>query len=269
MKKEPLVSVVIPVYNREKHIKKCLELITNQTYKNLEIIVVNDGSTDSSMEIAKQYPVKIIEHPKNRGLSAARNTGIDNAAGKYIHFMDDDDEINLAFYENLVKASEETGTDISASGMISQAMRHKTQLFKKRKEHISLQERLTATYVGKWGYVWRYLFKLDFLKNYNLRFEDGRLMEDLAFSFAAIYYANKVVTVPNAEYLYIFTPNSIVNTDNPEIRKKRRIDKKHAQQFILNFAKEHGNFKIPGITTGKIKYILRKVYVLFFTPKHQ
>ncbi len=269
MNKPPLVSVIIPVYNREKHIKQCLEIITNQTYENLEIIVVNDGSTDSSMEIAKQYPVKIIEHPKNRGLSAARNTGIDNATGKYIHFMDDDDEINLAFYENLVKASEATGTDISASGMISQATKHKTQLFKHRKEYLSLQERLTATYVGKWGYVWRYLFKLDFLKKYNLRFEDGRLMEDLAFSFAAIYYANKVVTVPNAEYLYVFTPNSIVNTDNPEVRKKRRTDKKHAQQFILNFAQEHGDFKIPGVTTGKIRYILRKVYVFFTKPKTQ
>ncbi len=268
MTTQPLISVIIPVYNREKYIKSCLENIINQSYKNLEIIVVNDGSSDKSVEIINQYPVvKLVEHKENQGLSEARNTGIDNAKGKYIHFMDDDDAINSTFYENLVKASEETNADISASGMIHQKTKGKTQIFKKQKESVSLQEKLTATYVGKMGYVWRYLFKLDFLKKHNLRFLKGRLIEDLPFSFSAIYFANKVVTVPNTSYLYVFTPNSIVNTTNKKVREKRRLDRAFAQQFILTFAQQHGNFKIPGVNTGKLGYILRKFLISLSNPR--
>ncbi len=263
----PLISVIIPVYNREKHLKKCLDIITNQTYKNLEVIVVNDGSSDSSMDIARKFSVKIIEHQKNRGLAAARNTGIDNAKGKYIHFMDDDDEINANFYENLLKASEETNADMTASGVIHQKAKGKTQIFKTQREYISLKDKLTATYVGKSGYVWRYLFRLDFLKKNNLRFEEGKVIEDLPFSFQAVFYTNKLVTVPNAEYLYVYMPDSIMNTKNEEARKKRRRDKKYAKEFVLNFAKEHGNFKIPGVNTGKLKYVFRKIMMSLSNPR--
>ncbi len=263
----PLISVIIPVYNREKHLKNCLEIITNQSYKKLEVIVVNDGSSDKSMDIARQFPVTIIEHKKNRGLAAARNTGIDKAKGKYIHFMDDDDEINPTFYENLVKASEENNADISACGMIHQKAKGKTQIFKKVKVYNSLDERLTATYVGKWGYVVRYLFKLEFLKKNNLLFEEGKVIEDLPFSFQAVFYANKLVTVPNAEYLYIYNTNSIMNSNDKKAKEKRRQDREYSKEFILNFAREHGNFKIPGVNTGKLKYIFRKMMMSLSNPK--
>ncbi len=268
----PLISVIIPVYNREKHIKKCLEIITNQSYRNLEIIVVDDGSSDSSVDIIEAFTdqrVSLIKHLKNKGLAGARNTGIDNAKGKYIHFMDDDDEINPTFYENLLKVSEAHNADISACGMIHQKAKGKTQIFKKIKVHNSLNKRLTATYVGKWGYVVRYLFKLEFLKQNNLRFEEGKVIEDLPFSFQAVFYANKLVTVPNAEYLYVYNTVSIMNSDTKEAKTKRRAGRKHSKQFILNFAKEHGNFKIPGVNTGKLKYILRKVLVGLSFPKKQ
>ncbi len=255
----PLISVVIPVYNREKHIKNCLEIITNQSYRNLEIIVVDDGSTDNSVAIVNQFSnIKLIHHQKNKGLASARNTGIVNASGKYIHFMDDDDEINDTFYENLLKASERNNADISACGMIHQKAKGKTQIFKKIKIHNSLNEKLSATYVGKWGYVVRYLFKLEFLKENKLFFEEGKVIEDLPFSFQAVFYANKLVTVPNAEYLYVFNAESIMNSKTKEAKSKRRAGRKHSKQFVLNFAKEHGNFKIPAVNTGKWKYILRK-----------
>lgn len=257
----PLISVIIPVYNRENHIKKCLETITNQSYKNLEIIVVNDGSTDSSMSIAKQYIdlIKIIDHPKNQGLSAARNTGIDNATGEYIHFMDDDDEVNLEFYEKLLKASVETDADMACCSFINQQLLSKSQIITKKKVYTSIKGKYTATYVGKNGYCWRYLFKTSFLRKNNLRFEVGRLIEDLPFSFAAVFYANKIVTVPNTEYIYVYTPNSIINSIDEEKIKKLKKDYKHSKDFIFNFAKKNGNFKIPGVNTGKVQYFLKKV----------
>ncbi len=264
----PLISVIIPVYNREKYIKNCLDILLNQTYKNLEIIVVDDGSSDNSVKIIKQYPsVKLIEHTENKGQSEARNTGMENATGKYIHFMDDDDEINCTFYENLLKASEENNADMSCCGIIHQKSKGKSQIFNKLKVHTNLQDKLTATYVGKWGYVVRYLFRADFLKKHHLQFEKGTLIEDLPFSFQAVFYANKLVTVPNAEYLYVFNPNSSLNTKNKEVQQKRRIGRKHSKQFILNFAKEHGNFKIPGVNTGKWKYIVRKLLMTLSSPK--
>lgn len=264
----PLISVVIPVYNRENYIKNCLDLITNQTYKNLEIIVVNDGSTDSSMDIIKQFSsVTIIDHIKNKGLAAARNSGIDIAKGEYIHFMDDDDEINNSFYENLIQASIETDADMSCCGMIHQKAKGKTQLFNYKKTYSSLQEKLKITYVGKWGYVVRYLFKLDFLKKNNLRFEEGKVIEDLPFAFAAVYYANKIVTVPSANYLYVYNSDSIINSDDIEARKKRNIGREYSKKFILNFAKEHGDFKIPGVTKGIFRYVFRKLTTYISNPK--
>ena len=182
MNKEPLVSVVIPVYNGEQYVKSCLDMMMTQSYQNLEIIVVNDGSVDQSAAMAKGYQVKVINHEQNRGLSAARNTGIDAATGEFIHFMDVDDTINIDYYKALVEAIIDTEADIACGGMVNEKKSYKTRLYRKRKTLISTKEKLEATYVGKWGYVWRYLFKLDFLKQHGLRFEEGRFIEDMMFS---------------------------------------------------------------------------------------
>lgn len=259
---QPLVTVVVPVYNGGKFIDKCLNSLSNQTYKNLEIIVVNDGSSDNSEKIIKKYPVKLITHEKNSGLSASRNTGIDAATGEYIHFMDVDDSINEVYYEAMVEAAVSTGADVACGGMIHEKNRYKTQRFNTKDVFVSTKDKLTATYVGKWGFVWRYLFRLNFLKENNLRFEEGRFIEDLPFSVPAVYFANKVVTVPKAEYYYYYSPNSILNNKDKAHQEKRRRDLTHANQQILAFAGKH-NFKIPGINAGKMRYILRKIYYNF------
>lgn len=106
MNAQPLVSVIVPVYNKEKYLKKCIDSIINQTYSNLEIILINDGSKDSSLEICYTYEkkdrrIKVIDQ-KNAGPSVARNKGIENASGEYISFVDADDEIELNTYEILV-----------------------------------------------------------------------------------------------------------------------------------------------------------------------
>lgn len=259
----PLITVVIPVYNGEKFIKTCLENVLGQSYKNLEIIVVNDGSTDKSAEIAAQYPVKTVTHEKNSGLSAARNTGIDNATGDYIHFMDVDDLLNTDFYNAMAKAVVETSSDIACSGVIHEQEKYKTQLFGKQKTYISTKDKLTATYVGKWGYVWRYLYRLDFIRQNNLRFEVGRFVEDLSFSLPSLYFAKKIVVVPGATYLYAFVENSIINNPDKTHKAKVKEDFRHAQKVILDFASKH-NFKIPGLNTGVWRYVLRKIYVKIF-----
>lgn len=259
----PLITVVIPVYNGEKYVKTCLDNVLGQSYSNLEIIVVNDGSTDKSAEIAAQYPVKIVTHPQNRGLSAARNTGIDSATGDYIHFMDVDDLLNTGFYAAMAKAIVETGSDIACCGVVHEQAKYKTQIFKKQKVYTSTKDKLTATYVGKWGYVWRYLYRMDFLRQHNMRFEVGRFVEDLSFSLPSLYFAQKIVVVPGAKYLYVFAENSIINKPDKAHQAKVKADAKHAKQVILDFAAKH-SFKIPGLNTGVWRYVLRKMYVKMF-----
>ena len=101
----PGVSVIIPVYNSEKYLKRCLTSVLNQTLSNIEIICVNDCSTDSSLEILKNYDVKIIDLKENKGASFARNLGIKNAQGEFLAFIDSDDYIKEDFLEKLYKQS--------------------------------------------------------------------------------------------------------------------------------------------------------------------
>ncbi|MCL7988597.1 glycosyltransferase [Sphingobacterium sp. lm-10] len=260
MTQGPLISVVIPVFNGEQYVKSCLENMFAQSYKNLEIIVVDDGSSDRSGQIALQYPVKLIRLDENRGLSAARNTGIDAASGSYIHFMDVDDGINLEYYQQMADAVMATQADIACGGMLNEKHSYKTWRFKKQVVYHSAKDKLKATFVGKWGYVWRYLFRLDFIKEQGLRFEEGRFIEDLTFSLPAVYHAKSLVVVPGAEYIYYHRENSIMSKKDKAHREKRRIDWSHAKAFRKEFARQH-NLKIPGIDTGRFSYLLRKVFL--------
>ncbi len=117
---ENLISIIIPVYNGEKYLSKCIDSILSQTYQNLEIILVDDGSIDSSPKICDEYSkkdnrIKVI-HKKNGGVSSARNIGIAESTGDYIGFVDSDDYIELNMYENLFKALKDNNTEISMCG---------------------------------------------------------------------------------------------------------------------------------------------------------
>jgi glycosyltransferase involved in cell wall biosynthesis len=187
--------------------------------------------------------------PQNRGLSAARNEGMDAATGDYIHFMDVDDAINDRFYELLSKAVVETDADVACCGMINEPKPHRTLLFTERRELVTTKDKFGVTNVGVWSFVWRYLFRAEFLKKHEeLRFEEGRLIEDMPFTVPAIYFANKVVTVPGAEYRYIWREGSIMATRDKARRKKRHQDHRHAKTLRHNFARKHG-FRIPGVPT--------------------
>lgn len=117
MDRETLISIIVPVYNVEDYVRKCLDSIINQTYKNIEIIIVNDGSTDNSLKICKEYSKKdnriILIDQNNQGLSSARNNGIKKSHGQYIGFVDSDDVISPYMYEYLYKAIKEDNSNIS------------------------------------------------------------------------------------------------------------------------------------------------------------
>ncbi|MDR2912263.1 MAG: glycosyltransferase [Alistipes sp.] len=242
------VSVVIPVYNGEKYLAACLDGMMRQTHRDLEIIVVDDGSGDRSPEIARSYPVKVVAFERNRGLSAARNAGMAAATGEYLHFMDVDDEINDEFYERLAAAALATGADVACCGMVHEPKPHRTTLFSERRVIAETREKFRVTKAGVWSYVWRYLFRRSFLTEHGLSFEEGRLVEDMPFTVPAIYHAAGVVVVPGAEYTYKLNEGSIMQVRSREHRRRRHRDLRHAKELRHNFARAHG-FSIPGVPT--------------------
>ena len=158
----------------------------------------------------------------------------------------------------MVEAITETGADMACGGMVNEKRSSKTQLFRKREVFTSTQDKLRKTYVAKWGYVWRYLFKLDFIREYGFRFEEGRFIEDMIFSLSAVYNAKKLVVVPNTRYMYYNRENSIMNRRDEEHLKKRRRDWEHVKAFRNEFSEKHG-IKLPGVHTGRIAYVVRKM----------
>ena len=124
MNDKPLISVIVPIYNTEKYLKKCLDSIINQTYKNLQIILIDDGSGDNSGEICDEYATKDsriqVIHKQNAGVTAARNDGLDMATGDYIGFVDSDDWIEPNMYEEMMANLIKTGADFVHTGFIKE-----------------------------------------------------------------------------------------------------------------------------------------------------
>jgi hypothetical protein len=113
---------------------------------------------------------------------------------------------------------------------------------------VSTDEKFRVTKAAVWSYVWRYLFRASMLREHGLHFEEGRLVEDMPFTVRAIYFAGSVVLVPGAVYSYLLHPGSIMQNRDPEHRRRRHRDLRHARTLRHNFAREHG-FRIPGVPT--------------------
>jgi len=233
----PLVSVIVPVYKVEKYLEQCLVSVIFNSYKNLEIIVVDDGSPDNSAAIYNKYAelderIKIITQ-ENGGLSAARNTGIKAATGEYIHFMDSDDYIDLNFYEELVNDALLYDADIAAAG-VKMTNTVVTIEYDTRIICADLLAKIQKLQCAKYGYVWRYLFRREFLIKNELLFAVGKYFEDLPFTLPAIKAANRVVINPNTFYRYIRRPGTITTS-----LRGRNKHQKWAYAFRAKFLEEN------------------------------
>lgn len=182
-----LISIIVPVYNVEKYLRKCLDSLVNQTYKNIEIIIIDDGSTDGSGKIADEYVnaydnVKVI-HTENGGLSAARNIGLDNATGEFLAFIDSDDWIDLNTFEVAYKMISSNDYDLSAFAMLPEYDTETEQYISEYDTNNCRQKELfrlilDADYVC--GYVCNKLFKKSLIGD--LRFDESLLScEDIDF----------------------------------------------------------------------------------------
>ena len=222
--KEILVSMVVPVYNVEDYLQECIDSICAQTHHNLEIILVNDGSTDSSGEIcdrAAERDARIrVFHNPNGGVSAARNTGLDQANGEYICFSDSDDVCAPFFVEHMLQACLQERADIAVGNyeeyedtiVFSPASDVKAQVYSGRDavRHLIGKEHI------KYTVVYDKLYKSELFQN--IRFPEGLIHEDEDFSYRILYEAEKVVDLQETIYGYRTRSGSITTSDYSEKR---------------------------------------------------
>ena len=210
MNSEPLVSVIIPVYGVEKYINQCLDSVVNQTYKNLEIIVVNDGTKDRSAIIAKEYEkkdsrVKVYDF-ENGGLSVARNRGVNLATGKYIAFLDSDDWIDVNMYKTLVEKMEEYKLDLVECGVTEFNMAENTYKVFKYKNPIIKKILFTKKSFDAFLHtvVWNALYTRELARQ--VVYPKGLIHEDNYASGLYHGLASKEMSINQAFYFYRINP---------------------------------------------------------------
>lgn len=215
-----MISIIIPVYKVEKYLEKCLNSVINQTYKNLEIICINDGSPDNSLKILEKYKkidkrIKIINQ-ENKGLAGARNTGINNANGELIFFLDSDDWLPLDAIEKLYFKKKETTADIVIGGRNTVTLK-KEYLFlpNSYKNFLNFEEYIMKSFKDESfrPAAWGKLYETKIIKKYNIYFPEGLLYEDLLFLMKYLYYSDRIVILRENVYNYRYDrKDSIVNT---------------------------------------------------------
>ncbi|MBQ1321947.1 MAG: glycosyltransferase [Solobacterium sp.] len=230
-------TVIVPVYNVQNYLLECLESIIAQTEENLEILCVNDGSTDNSREILAEFSrrderIKILDKP-NGGLSDARNFALDRAAGDYIACVDSDDRIHPDMIAHLRSALEETGSDIAVSDM-EYFYEDGTAKQSDGGRFTCTSVRETPALIAINNSACNKLFRRELFAD--IRFPKGKFYEDLAVIPILLYRAGKVVKVDEPLYAYRQRQGSIAHSSDPRI-----FDIYDALDGIVNYVKAHGN----------------------------
>ena len=247
---KPLVSIILPVYNAQSHIARCLDSICAQTWKDLEIIVLNDGSKDQSLPVCQEYRSRdqriLLVDKANSGVSDTRNLGLKLASGEYVQFVDSDDYIDPDFTQNLVTAAQKHHADlvIAPYKMVIPAGASKPeQVLEKIQEDLGVMSVARPPEVREYGFLpqgvydkdtfarrlmdkpasyfysvlWNKLYRRDLLVEHDIQFtSEMRWAEDLVFNMQYIQYAETFVSIDKAGYYYVQNPQSICHTQiNP------------------------------------------------------
>lgn len=215
-----LVSVIVPVYNVEKYVVKCLKSLISQTYDNVQIIIVNDGSSDRSLEIVEKYKnidnrIEVYDK-KNGGLSDARNVGIKHAKGEFICFVDSDDWVSNDYVETLISMFEEK-VDITCGGFVYYYNSRKIVCMEHMKNKVlSNKEAMKALCDGKWmtNHVWNKMYRRKLFSE--IQFEVGRHFEDIYIMHQLFARANKVACTDKIIYYYSMRDDSIIHQNSAQ-----------------------------------------------------
>ena len=262
---DELVSVVLPIYNVEKYLAFCIDSVIEQTYQNIEIILVDDGSTDTCPQICDQYKekdnrIKVI-HKKNGGLSDARNEGLKNAKGKYICFIDSDDFIAPNYITTLYRLIKKYQTDIAVCNFKrvqdsnfpakqDEKIEEKVYTGKEMIENIYRKSIYQQTIV-----TWNKMYNIDLFRN--IKFPYGKQHEDEFTTHLLYYISAKVVMTSEVLYYYRYVPTSIMN----QSFKMKRLDGIEALEERMKFFLEHNEEKLYHLTLIRYESVLMIHYM--------
>lgn len=234
------ISIIVPVYNSEKSLKRCVDSIINQTYRNLEILLINDGSTDGSLKICNDFAisdnrVKLV-NKKNGGVSSARNIGLDIATGDYYGFVDSDDYVVSNMYEKLMDAILITGADIAECGY--NRVSHEGQVIKSYpllEDYVTGIENCLTRYLKKentTNFMWNKVYKKSLFQT--ARFSNLRYSEDYVLNTNVHCYCKSKVTIKSCCYYYVDSQSSATNM----CYSRRKLDVLYAADEARIFIKD-------------------------------
>lgn len=277
------ISIIIPVYNSAKFLKQCMESLINQTLKEIEIICINDGSTDESLEILKFYSqkderIKIVDK-ENEGQSVARNIGIEMASGEYLGFVDSDDWVDLDYFEKLYNSAKRNNCDMACAGFkkIYEKKIKVGKSFAQEEICATTDSKIVADRIPAHNYVWNKIYRLESWKKHGFLFQAGRFFEDLALVIKIVDKLGKMVTVADTYYNYRLHSSSTTSNKTLKLLKdlkwaKNEMGKYAEENDILldlsDMVQKKVYYKIFNLTLMKIYYYEKLViYRLFgFIP---
>lgn len=236
--KGSLVSIIVPIYNVDQYLSECLDSIVKQTYTNLEIILVDDGSTDQCYEIAHGYEIRdsriILLRKENGGAASAKNLGLNTAKGKYVALVDSDDYLDEKYIEILVNAIEQNDAEIAVCSYyecyVDQKYEHKvSNSLTKYTEKQYLEH-----FLNEWtcGIAWNKIFKKNLLKN--VRYEEGHKIDDEFFTYKAVLNSKNIVEIPVSLYYYRIRKTGIMRSSTREHIIKDKIDYLSSRYEIIS-----------------------------------
>ena len=203
------ITIIVPVYNSEKYISRCIDSILNQSFKDYELLIINDGSKDGSLKIIKDYEkkdkrIKVIDQ-KNMGVAKTRNKGIKLASGEYIMFIDNDDYIENDYLKTYYDAIKDTDYDIVMGG------------YKRKDEDGNIVQQLAITKENEWSkYIvvapWAKIYRKNFLIDNKIEYFSYKIGEDVYFNLIAYSNSKNIKVINNTDYIWFFNKESVSNT---------------------------------------------------------
>ena len=279
----PLVSIIVPVYNAQKGLSRCLESICSQTYQKLEIIVLNDGSMDDSLAICEQFRAKdpriVVVDKENEGVSRTRNAGLTLAQGDYIQFADSDDALDPDYTQNLVQAALQHNADlvIAPYWMVIPSNSSKTgHALETLQTSLGIEPEAPKTEVHKYGFLpqgvysredyarrlmqqpasfyygvlWNKLYRRDLIRMAQIRFENVVFAEDQLFNTRYLQAAQRFAAIDEAVYCYIQNPQSVCHTQvrvADMLRHRDRMYRAYRQMCIQLGVYDRFRLRLRGI----------------------
>lgn len=268
------ISIIMPVYNAEKYLKMTIESVLNQSFLEFELIAIDDGSTDKSLDILKKYSkidtrIVVIEQ-ENSGVSKTRNKGINVAKGKYLSFLDADDLLDSNFLMELYEKSERYNTDIYITGYSifygakpDEVAIYNNQLSDSDRNLVPIHGQDLFAYLRSIGLgvnIWNKLFKMTFIKKFNINFSETQTFdEDMFFVWKCCLVANKIYLDNNCRYYYRLSNSSSIMKYHENIYEQYR----EGFSNIKNFVKEH-DVDLINIDNTINEVFISKVPILVF-----